>query len=553
MGHAREHLGKETRLPPRSSRVEDPVRRSTATIARDTKVGFVLAFAVVAISLGVEAASVALPAGTLPASSPPFAIGIAVAVSVGLAIFLAMNYRRVRRQLAIAAEAHTDLREAYDRARLDSLLDALTGLGNHRAFQEELDARIAQARDEGTNLALLMIDVDDLKKINDQRGHAAGDDLLRSVAQMMRANLRRGDTAYRTGGDEFALLIPNCDADSAEIMANHLLAAALSGNHGRSGAFSVTIGISAFPAPSADRHQIIHHADAALYAGKRHGRTNVQRFDPSRHGVADDSRTLAQLEAAVIRVASQDLLQAVYQPIYSLTTGQIIGFEGLVRPSAESGFATPTSLFVAAEATRRTVELDIVCARAVLAGAGELGSDRYLSINLSPRTLESDAFSPLEIVALARRSGVLPTQLVIELTEREAVDDLTRLQHAIRTLRRHDVRVAIDDVGAGNAGLRLLSEVDFDILKIDLSLVRASATHEASEAVLRALGQLARNRGHTIVAEGIETVDHLESVLELRYDAGQGYLFGRAEPTLVRPTIDLFALLAAADGEESAA
>jgi diguanylate cyclase (GGDEF)-like protein len=553
MGHAREHLGKETRLPPRQSRVEDPVRRSTATIARDTKIGFGLAFAVVAISLGVQTASVALPAGTLPASSPPFAVGIAVAVSVGLAILLAVSYRRIRRQLAIASEAHTDLREAYDRARLDSLLDALTGLGNHRAFQEELDARIAQARDEGTNVALLMIDVDDLKKINDQRGHAAGDDLLRSVAQMMRANLRRGDTAYRTGGDEFALLIPNCDADSAEIMANHLLAAGLSGNHGRSGAFSVTIGISAFPAPSSDRHQIIHHADAALYAGKRHGRTNVQRFDPSRHGVADDSRTLAQLEAAVIRVASQDLLQAVYQPIYSLTTGQIIGFEGLVRPSAESGFATPTSLFVAAEATRRTVELDIVCARAVLAGAGELGGDRYLSINLSPRTLESDAFSPLEIVALARRSGVLPTQLVIELTEREAVDDLTRLQQAIRTLRRHDVRVAIDDVGAGNAGLRLLSEVDFDILKIDLSLVRASATHEASEAVLRALGQLARNRGHTIVAEGIETVDHLESVLELRYDAGQGYLFGRAEPTLVRPTIDLFALLAAADGEESAA
>ena len=253
------------------------------------------------------------------------------------------------------------------------------------------------------------------------------------------------------------------------------------------------------------------------------------------------------------RVASQDLLQAVYQPIYSLTTGRIIGFEGLVRPSEDSGFASPTALFVAAEATRRTVELDIVCARAVLAGAAELGEGRYLSINLSPRTLESDAFSPLEILALARRYGLEPDQLVVELTEREAIDDLTRLQAAIATLRRHEVRVAIDDVGAGNAGLRLLSEVDFDILKIDLSLVRASATHEASEAVLRALGTLARNRGHVVVAEGIETADHLESVLELRYDAGQGYLFGRAEPTLIRPTIDLFALLSTTAGVESAA
>jgi diguanylate cyclase (GGDEF)-like protein len=540
-------------LSSRPSKAEETERHSTGSVARDTSVGFVLAYAIVAISLTLQAATVALPPSSLPATPGPVAVGAAVLVATILAIVLVVLARRVRRGLAQADLAYNDLREAYDRARLDSLLDALTGLGNHRAFQEELDARIAQARDDGSNLALLMVDVDDLKKINDQRGHAAGDDLLRSVAQMMRANLRRGDTAYRTGGDEFALLIPNCDADSAEIIANHLLAAALSGNHGRSGAFSVTIGLSAFPELSADRHQVIHHADAALYAGKRHGRTNVQRFDPSRHGVADDSRTLAQLEAAVTRVASHDLLQAVYQPIYSLTTGQIIGFEGLVRPSADSGFATPTSLFVAAEATRRTVELDVVCARAVLAGAEGLGEDRYLSINLSPRTLESDAFSPLEILALARRHGISPKQLVVELTEREAVDDLTRLQQAIATLRRHEVRVAIDDVGAGNAGLRLLSEVDFDILKIDLSLVRASATHEASEAVLRALGQLARNRGHRVVAEGIETADHLESVLELRYDAGQGYLFGRAEPTLTRPTIDLFALLSATEGVESSA
>jgi len=255
----------------------------------------------------------------------------------------------------------------------------------------------------------------------------------------------------------------------------------------------------------------------------------------------------------VVRVASEDLLTAVYQPIYSLTTGRIIGFEGLVRPSPESGFSNPTSLFVAAEATRRTVELDVVCARAVLAGAGDLGDDRYLSINLSPRTLESDAFSVQEILALARRHGVPPSQLVVELTERESVDDLRQLQQAISTLRRNEVRVAIDDVGAGNAGLRLLSEVEYDILKIDLSLVRASATHGASEAVLRALGTLARNRGHRIVAEGIETADHLESVLELRYDAGQGYLFGRAEPTLDRQPIDLFELLSAPGEEEPAA
>ena len=528
-------------------------RTAIRSVTRATDRGFILGFLVVVASLTVQVVNVALPPGTLPATPAPVALGVAVGGTLLFGLILMRLRGRVRGGLAVIGQDLATLREAYDRARLDSLLDGLTGLGNHRAFQEELDARIAQARDEDQPLALVMIDVDDLKTINDQKGHAAGDDLLRSVAMIMRANLRRGDGAYRTGGDEFALLLPHCDAVGAEVIANHLLASALGGNHGRTGVFSVTIGISSFPDLSADRHQIIHHADAALYAGKRHGRTNVQRFDPARHGIAEDSRSLAQLEAAVVRVASEDLLRAVYQPIYSLENGSIVGFEGLVRPSPESGFSTPTSLFVAAEATRRTVELDVVCARAVLAGAGELGEDRYLSINLSPRTLESDAFSVQEIIALARRHGIEPAQLVVELTERESVDDLRRLQQAISTLRRNDVRVAIDDVGAGNAGLRLLSEVEYDILKIDLSLVRASATHGASEAVLRALGTLARNRGHRIVAEGIETADHLESVLELRYDAGQGYLFGRAEPTLDRGPIDLFALLSATGEDQSAA
>jgi diguanylate cyclase (GGDEF)-like protein len=539
---------------PTYDRIDDRLDRSALrSVARASNRGFVLAFVVVAASLALQAANLLLPYGTLPATPAPIGIAVAGAGTLLFGGVLLVLRRRIKRDLSTVDRAFGELREAYDRARLDSLLDGLTGLGNHRAFQEELDARIAQARDDDQPLALVMIDVDDLKTINDQKGHAAGDDLLRSVAQIMRANLRRGDGAYRTGGDEFALLLPGCDAESAEVIANHLLASALSGHHGRTGAFSVTIGISAFPEPSTDRHQVIHHADAALYAGKRHGRTNVQRFDPAKHGIAEDARSLAQLESAVVRVASEDLLRAVYQPIYSLTTGTIIGFEGLVRPSPDSGFSSATSLFVAAEATRRTVELDVVCARAVLAGASELGEDRYLSINLSPRTLESDAFSVQEILALARRHGIPPSQLVVELTERESVDDLRRLQQAISTLRRNDVRVAIDDVGAGNAGLRLLSEVEYDILKIDLSLVRASATHGASEAVLRALGTLARNRGHRIVAEGIETPDHLESVLELRYDAGQGYLFGRAEPGLDRKPIDLFALLSTTGQEQPAA
>ena len=495
--------------------------------------GFAITYVVALASLGMVGVLAGAPLLDL----------LLVVIGVALGGMLVLLSRRMGRDIRELEADRTGLQHDYDLERLDSLLDGLTGLGNHRAFQEALDEEVAAAREAALPLALLMIDVDDLKQINDRDGHVAGDEVLRALGRIIRANLRRSDRAFRIGGDEFALLLPDCDLGGGEAIAGHLLAAALGGNQGSRTAFSITIGATAFPESSSGRQQLIIQAEAALYAGKRHGRTTVERFDPMRHGVANDERSLAELAVAVERV-SQGLLRAVYQPVVSLRTGKVVGFEGLVRLSADAGFPDPTSLFMAAEATSRTIELDVVCARTVLAGAGALGTEAYIAINVSPRTLESDAFSPLELVALARRHGIAPSQLVVELTEREAVEDLSKLQAAVAILRRHDVRIAIDDVGAGNAGLRLLSEVDFDIMKIDLSLVRAGAHHAPSEAVLRALSAVARQRGSSIVAEGIETSDLLEAVLELRFDAGQGYLLGRPLPQLVHDPVALFELMA---------
>ena len=477
-----------------------------------------------------------------------FGAGV-VAILAGLwavvGVTLILVYGVIGRHVRILERERAGLQQAFDRARLDSLRDGLTGLGNHRAFQEELDDQVVEAREQGLPLALLMIDVDDLKKTNDRRGHAAGDEMLRSISQIIRANLRRTDRGYRIGGDEFALLLPGCSPADAEVIGRHILAGALSGHHGRGGAFSVTIGISGLPDLSNDRNQLIHHADAALYSGKRHGRTDVKVFDPNSHGMADDARAIPELAAAVARVAEGGMLTAVYQPIYSLKTGSVIGYESLVRLKEDADFPSTTSLFVAAEATQRTVEIDVSSARTCLAGARSLPAGAYLSLNLSPRTLESDAFSPLELLVLTKKCGVDPTQLVIELTEREAVEDMDRLRASLAILRRHGVRIAADDVGAGNAGLRLLSEVDFDIIKIDLSLVRAGARHEPSEAVLRALQEMARQRGQTVVAEGVETPELLESVLELGFEYGQGYLLGRPAPLLDAPNLVLIDLMTA--------
>ena len=477
---------------------------------------------------------------TLPETLVVTAVGTLVAIGLGQ-----LGLRQLLTGVEQLDEEQGDLREAYDRARLDSLRDGLTGLGNHRAFQEELDEQIAVARSSGRPFSLLYIDVDDLKKTNDAGGHRAGDALLRATAGILVANMRRPDRAFRIGGDEFAMVLVDADADAGVAVGRRILSGALNGGIGTRvvAPFSLTIGVSSFPHSAMDRQQLLHQADAALYWGKRHGRTEVQAFDPARHGVAEDWRSLEELTAAVSAVASGRRLTAVYQPIYDLRTGAVRGYEGLVRPTPDAGFPNASALFVAAEATGHTVDLDLASLEVVMAGASRLDEQLYLSVNLSPRSLETESFSPFELLALGRRYGIDATRMVVELTEREAVEDLDRLRAGLSALRRHGVRIAADDVGAGNAGLRLLTEVSFDILKIDLSLVRAGTESRSADAVLRALQGLAGRRGQSIVAEGVETPEHLEAVLGMGFDAAQGYLLRRPGPELDAPALDLAALL----------
>jgi len=483
--------------------------------------------------------------GQNPASS------LALAV-VGCGLLIALGMLGVVRVLALVEGLDRDrhgILQKYDEARLDALRDALTGMGNHRAFQEEVIEFVARARAARRPCALLYIDVDDLKTTNDLRGHAAGDELLRTAARIITANMRRADRGFRVGGDEFAVLLADCTAEHGLQIGRRILVSALDGSSGTSevGPFSVTIGVSAYPSPAGDRQLLLHQADAAMYWGKRHGRTDVQVFDPAHHGIADDARPRDELAAAVSRVAAERLLNPVYQPIYDLRSGAVVGYEGLVRPATESGFANATKLFVAAESTGRTVELDLASIETVLTGAHRIDAGAYLSVNLSPRSLEAEAFSPFEVLGMARRHGIDPSRLVVELTEREAIEDLGRVRAALGAFRRHGVRIAADDVGAGNAGLRLLSEMTFDIMKIDLSLVQAGAARESAAAVLHALRDLARRRGQKVVAEGVETPDQLVEVMALGLDSAQGFLLRRPMPRTDAKPVDLAALADLAD------
>ena len=452
-------------------------------------------------------------------------VGLAFALGT-LTVWLA---RRVLEPAQRLEEARRILEDAYDRARSEALRDSLTGLGNHRAFQEEMERQWASATRMGAPLALAIVDLDDFKGINDSRGHAVGDRLLRQAATTIATYLRRSDRAFRVGGDEFAIIMPGTDSGGAHTTIRRLLAACLDGDPGapESTVVSFSAGISGIPGHARDRDSLYGQADAALYWGKHHGRTCVTTYDPERHDDPAGSRPPAESSALVARIAATGAIRAVFQPIYDLTSGAARGYEGLIRPLPDSGFTEPASMFRAAEASGRTAELDIACLNTVMETAARLRLPGLLAINMSPRTLEMDDFSIHALLRMIVRHGLDPRHIVLELTEREAVEDIDRLRRAVEACRVAGIRLAADDVGAGNAGLRLLSQLRFDIVKIDMSLVQGGAANAASLEVVRLLHDLADRWGALVVAEGIETPAQLDVVRSLGIGAGQGYLLGR--------------------------
>jgi diguanylate cyclase (GGDEF)-like protein len=486
-------------------------------------------------------------AGALDVATGLSALAIlrVVAVAVTLPILMNVLARRVTRPTEELAASHDRLQRLYDQARLDALIDPITGLGNHRAFQEEITRQIEDARRQGHSLALALVDIDDLKRINDEEGHAGGDEVLAAMGRLIGAASRATDRGFRIGGDEFAVLFPRADAETATAVVHRLLASALNAEAPRPGAkpFSFSAGLSAYPSPAGDGQRLFRQADAALYWAKKHGRTDVQSFDPERHGAADDRRSTPELADAVMEVAARRAVQPVYQTIFDLRTGEPVGFEGLVRPAEGAGFRDAQSLFVAAEAAERTVELDLVCVEAVAAGATLPDSDTYLALNLSPRTLETEQFRVSDLLAILAPYGIPPSRVVLEITEREAIEDMARLRENLERCRAEGIRFAADDVGAGNAGLRLLSEIRFDIVKIDLSLVQRGALRDSALAVLRAIRDIGRQSGAMVVAEGIETADQLEVVRALELVAGQGYLLALPEAEVRAEALDLESLL----------
>jgi EAL domain-containing protein (putative c-di-GMP-specific phosphodiesterase class I) len=334
------------------------------------------------------------------------------------------------------------------------------------------------------------------------------------------------DRAFRIGGDEFALLLPHTEPEAAKIVVRRLLASSLQPalrSECDPGAISFSAGISALPELASSRAQLYSQADTAVYAAKRAGRTDVQIFDAGTLPTEDGSGA----GVAVAEVIARGWLRPVYQPIIELKTGAVLGVEGLIRPVAPAPFADPGSLFAAAAASGHLVPLDLMCLETIVAGAGQLPAGTFLSVNVSPATVEAPEFSTAALLSILARHGFSPERLVLELTEQQPVTDLEKVRLKLDTCRGARIRVAVDDVGAGNAGLRLLAELSFDIIKVDLTIVQRSASSAASSAVIESVVSLAQRTGAMVVAEGIEFPEQLHQLEQLGIVIGQGFLLGR--------------------------
>jgi EAL domain-containing protein (putative c-di-GMP-specific phosphodiesterase class I) len=347
---------------------------------------------------------------------------------------------------------------------------------------------------------------------------------------------RPGDQLYRIGGDEFAMLLPGTDVHGALDLTRRLLHMAWRPYAGvRPSPFSA--GITAAPLFGRDPELLYRQADAALYWVKRHGRGAVDVFEPERDQLPDTLEDATR--AAIQEVLIGRLLVPVFQPIVDLRTGRILGFEGLIRPDPSSPLRDTAQLFAAASACGRIVELDVACIEQVLSAARAIGPERLLTLNLSPRTLEVRDFDAGWLLQGLYRNGISPGRVIVELTERDEIDDLARLKRTFQHLRQYGLRVAADDVGAGNAGLRLLSQVQFDIVKLDLSLVQDGVRRMGARSVLQSLRDLALDQHAHVVAEGVETAEQLNVLRDLQIRAGQGYLLGRPGASVAGTFVDV--------------
>ncbi len=411
--------------------------------------------------------------------------------------------------------------------------DRLTGLANRGLLEERLDVAVERARRSRSTVALLNLDLDDFKTVNDSLGHAAGDELLCAIARRLEHRVAAAHLLTRHGGDEFMLLLEDLPGDGravAEAVAAELLEELRLPFHLGGSALQVgaSVGISLYPADALDAADLLKHADAAMYQAKRAGR--------GRHALyraADDtaSRRL-ELTGRLRAALAMDQLELHFQPVWALAGGQIIGAEALVRwNDPERGMVSPAEFIPLAEDTGLIEPigewvLDATCRQA--RAWRDAGLEIEVAYNVSPLELTSPGFLH-RLADRMRAHGLGPGTLVIELTE-SALSEPAVVSPVLERIADLGVKVAIDDFGAGFSSLTRLRHLTVHILKLDRSFLAGVPEDPRGAALIAAMLQLARELDLYVVAEGIETAEHLGHLRAAGASHGQGFHLGRPMP-----------------------
>jgi diguanylate cyclase (GGDEF)-like protein len=412
-----------------------------------------------------------------------------------------------------------------------ALKDSLTRLPNRRLFHDRVGHALARCQRRPGTMAVLFIDLDKFKDVNDSLGHPSGDHLLTSVAERLRAVLRPGDTAARLGGDEFAVLLEDIAGESDAVRVAQRLLEALTAPfvlRGKELTVGASVGI-AVSAPGDTVDDLLRNADVAMYTAKQRGRGRYECFVPDMHAAI--VRRI-EMENYLRRAVDDGEFILDYQPIFALATGRLDGFEALLRwQHPTRGLLAPSEFLALAEETGAIVGigawvLEEACRQARQWRDRYAGHPLTMAVNLSPvQLLQPDVVEVVQGALL--RSGLPAADLTLELTESVMVSGTGVIVDRLRALKHLGVQLAIDDFGTGYSSLGHLRQLPFDVLKIDKTFVDDVANVSEESAFARAIIKLGQTLGLTMVAEGVEHAEQAARLGELGCDFAQGYWFAK--------------------------
>ncbi len=444
----------------------------------------------------------------------------------------------IARQISYNSSPHNVVafRDLRDRRKAEAQIrflvhhDPLTGLDNRASFDQRLDLEIRLHRETGRQLAVFCLDLDGFKEVNDLYGHATGDQLLQDIAKQLSSALVDGQMLARLGGDEFAIIAPHV-ADPADLgqMADALLKSLMRGEGSGVpvGLVSVSIGIALYPSDAKDRTELLSSADTALYRAKTEGKGTYRFFEAAMGAQIRERRSIEHdLRSAV----ANEELSLAYQPQAQVDTGQVTGFEVLLRWAHPTRGDIPPWIFIPiAEESGQILKIGEWVMREACREAASWMRPLTIAVNVSALQLTSDGF--VELVQSILTETKLPSgRLEIEITETALIRDPNRALQTLQKLKELGVNIAMDDFGTGYSSLSNLRAFPFDKIKIDRSFIQAVHTNVQAAAIVRAVLGLGRGLGLPVIAEGVETSEELRFLGLEGCAEAQGYLFGRPAP-----------------------